>query len=88
MATSPSVSEVTMKRGLASPLGPLGLGDDAPLAAPALAGRPGKVPEATRRLTGLLALLLRRGQLGRHGTDEALVPRQAEDAHQSIEGKP
>ena len=36
-------------------LGPFRLGDDTALAAPAVARAPGKVPEAARRLAGLLA---------------------------------
>ena len=65
--------------GVCLPRGPLGLGDDAPLAAPALAGQPGKVLEAARRLAGLLALLLGLGKLGLDRPGEAGVPRQAED---------
>src|SRR5258707_9143675 len=96
MATSPSVSEVTMKRGLASPLGPLGLGDDAPLAAPALAGPPGKILELARRPAAVPALLSRRRQFDRNGVDQAFVSRQAEDVidrmgftpcHQGVTGK-
>jgi hypothetical protein len=58
-------------------LGPLGLGDDAPLTAPALAGRPGEVFEAARRPASLLALFLRLAQLGRNCADEASVSRLA-----------
>src|SRR3954447_14987855 len=42
----------------------LGLGDDATLAAPAVARLPGEVPEAAGRLAGLLAELGRGGELG------------------------
>jgi hypothetical protein len=50
----------------------------------------------TRRLAGLLALLLRGGQFGRNGADKAFVARQAEDVidrigfappHQGFAGK-
>jgi hypothetical protein len=77
--------------------GPLGLGDDAPLAAPAVAGRPFEVLEAAGRLGGLSALLLRFGQFVGNRAGEAGVARQAEDVidrigfappHQGIAGKP
>jgi len=76
--------------------GPLGLGNDAPLAAPALEGRPGEVPEPARRLAGLLALLLRFAKLGCNHALQAGIPRQAKDVvdpigltppHQGVAGK-
>src|ERR1700747_949118 len=42
---------------------PFRLGDNSPFAAPAVAGPPGEVLEATGRSRGLLALLLGRGEL-------------------------
>src|SRR5258705_7651270 len=50
-------------------LGPLGLGDDAPLAAPALSGPPGKILELARRPASVPALLSRRRQFDRNGVD-------------------
>ncbi len=71
-------------------------GDDAPLAAPALAGPPGKILELARRPAGVPALLSRRRQFDRNGVDQTFVPRQAEDVidrmgfapcHQGVTGK-
>src|SRR5205823_13616831 len=58
--------------------GPFRLGDDAALAAPAVARRPGEVPEAARRLPGLLALLGRFGEFGCDLIDQPAIARQAE----------
>jgi hypothetical protein len=65
-------------------LGPLGLGDDAALSAPALARRPGEVLEAAGGLVGLLALRLRRGEFGRNRLDEAPVLRQPEEVIDAV----
>ena len=51
-------------------LRPFRLGDDAPLPAPALAGRPGQFLEPARRLTGCLTFLARLGQLDTNGLGE------------------
>jgi hypothetical protein len=76
---------------------PLGLGDDAALAAPAVARLPGEVPEAAGRLAGLLAQLGRGGELGLDLLDQPGVARQAEQEvhrvvlaprHQRLAGKP
>src|SRR5216684_9400411 len=61
-------------------LGPLGLGDDAPLAAPRLlAGPVGKIIELARRPACLPVPFARRRQWDRNFIDQAYVPRQAED---------
>jgi hypothetical protein len=75
---------------------PFGLGDDAALAAPAVACLPGEVLEAARRFAGLLAQLGSRGELGFDLTDQPGVARQAEQkvdavglapAHQPVASK-
>ena len=61
-----ALSEVTTKRGLApcaAARHPLGLGDDAPAAAPAVARRPAEVGEAAGRPAGRLGVVLGPGEL-------------------------
>src|SRR5439155_21165265 len=60
-------------------LGPLGFGDDAAPAAPAVARRPHEVLEASRRLAGSLALLLGLAELGRDLVDEPGVAGKTEE---------
>ncbi len=84
------------KAGVFFAPGPLSFGNDAPLAAPALERRPGKVLEAACRLAGLLALLLGFAELGCNRVLEAGVLRQAKDvidpigftpSHQGLAGE-
>src|ERR1700757_119117 len=58
--------------------GPFRLGDDPPLAAPAVVRLPGEVLEAPRRFAGALALLLRRGEFGLDLPDQPAVLGQTE----------
>jgi hypothetical protein len=57
---------------------PSGLGDDPPLAVPALGRLPSEVLEAARRFFGLLAVLLRRSQFALDLPDQPAVLGQAE----------
>src|SRR5262249_2548804 len=63
---------------------PLRLGYDPPLAAPALAGRPGELLEPTCRLAGCAALIARLDQFRPNRPGKAHVPRQAEDEGKAI----
>ena len=74
----------------------LGLGDDAPLAAPAVQRAPLQLGEAARRAALSQAIGFRRGELCGDRADQALVAREAEDVvdavrlaprHQFVPGK-
>jgi hypothetical protein len=77
-------------------LGPLRLGDDPPLGAPAVARAPAEILEAACRLAGLLAEQGRLGEFGLDLADQPAVARQAEQEvdpvvlaprHQLVAGK-
>src|SRR4051794_23285095 len=72
-------SEVTMKRGLALPLRPFCLADDAARAAPARQRGPAEVAEPAGRLAAGLGQDLRLLHLGLDLRAEALIARQTED---------
>lgn len=75
--TSVGLSEVTMKRGLASPCVHSAL-DHAPPARPAVPRRPAEVLDAPGRLARLPRLLLGLDQLDRDLIDQADVSGEAE----------
>ena len=85
------------KARVGSARGPLGLGYDPALAAPAVARRPLKLLETTRRLAAGFALFLGSNQFTGNLGDQSLVlgqPEQKIDAiglaptHQGVAGKP